>query len=80
MNADNLNAHEQKQILIYQLRLERLRLAFTANLYDYKVAISDHTRQASARRKEIDAIIEKLSAEPKFIQMELFPEVGEITR
>lgn len=62
MNTDNLTPHEQKQIVIHQLRMERLRLAFTANLYDYRVAISEHTRQASARRKEIDAIIEKLSA------------------
>ena len=78
MTFDNLTPYEQKQIALYQLRVERLRLAFTANLYDYKVKITDHTRQASQRRKEIDAIIEKLSAEPKFIQMELFPEAGEI--
>jgi hypothetical protein len=78
MNTDNLTPHEQKQIVIHQLRMERLRLAFTANLYDYRVAISEHTRQASARRKEIDAIIEKLSAAPKFIQLELFAAPGEI--
>lgn len=78
MNTDNLTPHEQKQIVIHQLRMERLRLAFTANLYDYKVKITDHTRQASQHRKEIDALIEQLSAPPKFIQMELFPQQGEI--
>lgn len=78
MNTDNLTPHEQKQIVIHQLRMERLRLAFTANLYDYKVKITNHTRQASQRRKEIDALIEQLSAPPKFIQMELFPHQGEI--
>jgi hypothetical protein len=78
MNTDNLTPHEQKQIVIHQLRMERLRLAFTANLYDYKVKITDHTRQASQRRKEIDTLIEQLSAPPKYFQMELFPVQGEI--
>ena len=75
---DLLTPHEKKQILIAQLRQERLRLAFTANLYDYKVAISEHTLAASQRRKELDRMIEMLSVPPRYTQMNLFPAEGEM--
>jgi hypothetical protein len=74
----HLKAYEQKQEVINALRLERVRLNFTASLYDNGLARTEHTLQASRRRKEIDKLIEKLSAPPRYIQAELFPLQGEI--
>jgi hypothetical protein len=75
---DNLTPYEQKQEAINALRFERMRLNFTASLYDNGLACTEHTFQASNRRKEIDKLIEELSAPPRYIQAELFPAQGEI--
>ena len=76
--SNNLTPYEQKQEVINLLRLERVRLNFTASLYDNGIARTEHTFHASKRRKEIDRLIEKLSAPPRYIQIELFPAHGEI--
>jgi hypothetical protein len=76
--SNNLTPYEQKQEVINLLRLERVRLNFTASLYDNGIARTEHTFQASKRRKEIDRLIEELSAPPRYIQIELFPAHGEI--
>lgn len=76
--TDNLKPYEQKQEAINALRLERLRLNFTASLYDNGLACTEHTFQASQRRKEIDRMIEELSTPPRYIQLELFPVKGKV--
>ena len=75
--TNNLTPHEQKQEAIKELRLERMRLNFTASLYDNGIACTAHTRQASRKRKEIDRLIEELSSPPRYIQAELFPVKGQ---
>jgi|GEM_PF-2924074 len=76
--TNNLTPYEQKQEAIKELRLERMRLNFTASLYDNGIARTEHTFQASQRRREIDKLIDELSAPPRYIQAELFPMHGEI--
>lgn len=76
--TNNLTPYEQKQEAIKELRLERMRLNFTASLYDNGIARTRHTLQASRKRKEIDKLIEQLSSPPHYIQAELFPMQGEM--